>query len=746
MMRVGASGADAVLDGAGPAAAFPGLVRALPPEVEKSSILIVDDRADKLLVYQSMLESLDQNLVAVQSGEAALKAVLRTDFAVILLDVNMPGMDGFETARLIRGRRGSAHVPIIFLTAYSDDVRSAQGYAYGAVDYISTPVVPEILRAKVRVFVDLFQMRQQVARQAGEQARREAAEEAARWAEFLADASRTLASSLDPQATLRNLARLAVPMLGDASFASLVDGKAAVLSCEWAWLDDAGATISFATSGFGSSHAELDRVVGRVLGTGRAQPFDFGSLVGGVRALVAGLEAGGAVPPVSPRTPLVPARAGGLVFPLSARGRVLGVFGLVLTEAAERLGRGDLAAAVDLAGRAGVALDNALLVRDVQDRDRRKSEFLSMLAHELRNPLAPIRNAVEIIKRRVPEPSDLAFVRGVIDRQVSQLTRLVDDLLDVSRITSGKIRLEREPIEIGTVVARAVETSRPLIEQHRHVLSLNVPDGTVTVIGDATRLAQVLANLLNNAAKYTPDGGRIDLDVETTEGEVVIEVRDTGAGIPPDMLDTVFDLFTQVDRSLDRSQGGLGIGLTLVKSLVELHHGSVHARSEGPGRGSVFEIRLPRCRDVAGDDHRAPLDGSGSPLASASRILVVDDNVDAAQSLAMVLAVAGHEVRQVHDGEHALAAVESFRPEVVLLDIGLPGLDGYEVARRLRASPRNRALLLVAVSGYGQDRDRHRSALAGFDHHLTKPVDFELLERVLATRAAPSPGARAPHP
>jgi signal transduction histidine kinase len=515
----------------------------------KVKILVVDDLSDKLLVYQSILQELDEEIIAVHSGAEALKQVLQHDFAVILLDVNMPDMDGFETAALIRQRKKSAHTPIIFVTAYADDMLLAKGYSHGAVDYILAPVVPDILRTKVKVFVQLFRMHRQTQRLAEERV-------------------------------------------------------------------------------------------------------------------------------------------------------------LLAEEQAKR------AAA--------------------EDANRRKDEFLAMLAHELRNPLAPIRNAVHILRQTSPYQRDLDWARDVIDRQVEHLTHLVDDLLDVSRITRGKIRLRRQPTDVATVVASALETSRPTIEGRKHHLVVSVPAEAVSVNADRARLAQILSNLLNNAAKYTAEGGHIWLTVRQEGAEVVFRVRDTGMGIPPEMLSTIFDLFTQADRSLDRSEGGLGIGLTLVRRLVELHEGTVQALSAGPGQGSEFVVRLPVLSETP---RPSRLTRSTRPLTSpgtCQRILVVDDNVDAAESLAMLIRLHGHETRLAHDGAAALGVRQSFHPDVVLLDLGLPGMDGLEVARRMRQEANGDRLFLVAITGYGQEEDRRLSREAGFDLHLVKPIDPQELLSLLA--------------
>jgi CheY-like chemotaxis protein len=385
----------------------------------------------------------------------------------------------------------------------------------------------------------------------------------------------------------------------------------------------------------------------------------------------------------------------------------------------------ELALAEELAGRAGIAVDNALLYKDVERADRQKNEFLSMLAHELRNPLAPIRNAAEVLRLSGPDQPQVRWAREVIDRQLSHLVRLVDDLLDVSRITRGKIVLKLEPTDLAEVVQHALEASRPAIQQAKHRLDVTVPSEPIWVNGDPARLTQVLTNLLNNAGKYTDEGGRVTLTLARENGEAVVRVRDTGIGIPPEMLDSVFELFTQVDRSLDRAQGGLGIGLTLVKRLVTKHGGKVEAHSGGLGQGSEFVVRLPVMAEAPSAVTSKP---TGRPEAGGClRVLLVDDNVDGANSLATLVRLAGHETRVAHDGPGALETAAAFGPQVVILDIGLPGLSGYEVARRLRADPRLGGMSLVAVTGYGRDEDREQSRQAGFDHHLTKPVEFSEL-------------------
>lgn len=367
---------------------------------------------------------------------------------------------------------------------------------------------------------------------------------------------------------------------------------------------------------------------------------------------------------------------------------------------------------------------------ELQDADQRKDEFLAMLAHELRNPLSPIRSSLEIMRIREVDDPHVRKSRDIIGRQVDHLTRLVDDLLEVSRINSGKIELQRERLTLASVVARAVEASRPAIDAKGHHLVVSLKDTPVWVDADLTRLTQVLGNLIHNAAKYTPDGGRITIEAGREGPDAVIRVRDTGFGLPVNMLSRVFDMFTQVNRSLDRSQGGLGIGLALVRRLVAMHGGQVEARSEGPGCGSEFIVRLPAL-EVEPAETRAPAAAANEAVMASRRVLVVDDNPDAAESLSMLLGMRGHEVRTASDGPSAIAAATEFRPDVVLCDIGLPLMDGYEVVAQLRGRPELAATRFVALTGYGREEDIKRSYEAGFHLHLVKPVDVAKLDVAL---------------
>jgi CheY-like chemotaxis protein len=383
---------------------------------------------------------------------------------------------------------------------------------------------------------------------------------------------------------------------------------------------------------------------------------------------------------------------------------------------------------------------------ELQANDRRKDEFLAVLAHELRNPLAPIRNSLHILRLTGRQDPGTERVGEMIERQVNHMVRLVDDLLEVSRITRGQIELRIEPVDVADLVRTALETSRPLIEAAGHDLVVSLPGEPVSLEGDPVRLAQVLSNLLNNAAKYTHPGGRIWLTVHQEGEGVTLSVRDTGAGIPHDMLPRVFDLFTQIDRTANRGQGGLGIGLTLVKSIVGLHSGRVEARSGGPGRGSEFVVNLPRA-STGRDAGLARVPGRPATALAPRRVLVVDDNRDAAESLGMLLGLLGAEVQVAFDGPQALAAFDAHEPQVVLLDIGMPEMDGFEVARRIRRRLTGRDVALIALTGWGQEKDRQRSRSAGFDHHLIKPVEVEVLQALLRSLEPRQPRApdRAPH-
>ncbi|MDN4055576.1 response regulator [Massilia sp. YIM B02763] len=536
-------------------------------DFSKPKILVVNDDAASLLALTSLLEQWadesNYEVLSARSGQDALRQVLRHDFAVILLDVNMPGMDGFETAEAIHQRPRSADIPIIFVTAFlADEIDRLKAYQRGAADFLFTPVIPQVLRAKVQVFVTLATKNEQLKRQA----------------EKL------------------------------------------------------------------SQHA---------------------------------------------------------------------------TE---------------------LTATNQRLVREMEERraaERKssaKDEFLAMLGHELRNPLSAISSAASLLGMPGAAPESLARARLIIQRQSQHLSRIVDDLLDLSRAMSGKILLSRKRLDLAALVSSCLDTFRATGRMAGYDIETRLAPGWVD--GDATRLEQIASNLIDNALKYTPAGGNIEITVALEADEVVLRVRDSGVGIAPDLLPHVFDIFVQGAISIDRSQGGLGIGLSLVRRLVELHGGSVSASSAGTSNGSTFEIRLPRTEAVAGVETPAP---GGADEAGKPTILLIEDNDDGREMMATMLSSFGYPVLQARDGVEGVATALARRPDVALVDIGLPGIDGYEVARRLRQDAATRDIHLIALTGYGLAEDQRRVLEAGFDLHLVKPVELNaLLERLADAAVAPA--------
>ena len=694
---------------------------------EKVNILVVDDLPDKRLAFQVVLEELGQNVVMADSGSAALRELLAREFAVILLDVNMPDIDGIETAELVRQHTRTRHTPIIFVTAYADEMQTARGYALGAVDYILSPVIPEILRSKVRVFVELYRAQKRAQALARLEAERAAAQEATQRSEFLAFASRELGASLNLDEGMERLLRMLVPGLAQYALLSMqLDDDALVMAC----------------SG--------QRAVPQVLPGLDTLP----------RALQAALAQGRKIELVLPYTPgsPLPAEVRHLqLIPLRSGERTVAMLALGHASSPSLHGAADQAVIEELVSRAAIAFENARLYwnlkremarakeaeEKLKEASRRKDEFLAMLSHELRNPLAPIRNAAEVMRRIAPADAGIVWARDVVERQVNHLAQLVDDLLDVSRITQGKISLKKEPLELGRVIQHSIDTARTLLDAKHHHLSVSVPAAPIWVHGDFARLSQVVGNILNNAAKYTGEGGRIELTASAERGEALISVRDNGIGIDGALLPHVFELFTQGERSLDRSQGGLGVGLTVVQRLVDLHNGRVEVRSDGPGQGSLFRVILPCISEVPHGRAAAEAGPAGISAPSAGRrVLVIDDNIDAAESIAVFLRLEGHEVRTVSDGAQAIAIAQVFAPQVAVVDIGLPGMNGYEVARRLRLKGAEGPALLIALTGYGQKEDRARSTEAGFDHHFVKPADPRVIQEAIASWRAPVGSAR----
>jgi signal transduction histidine kinase/DNA-binding response OmpR family regulator len=663
---------------------------------DRANILVVDDRRSKLIAMNALLADLGENVICVESGADALRQLLTRDFAVILLDVNMPDMDGFEAAALIRQRPRLQHVPIIFMTAASDETHALRGYSLGAVDYILTPVVPEVLRSKVKVFVDLFRMTEQLKRRAEErvalaeeQAGRAAAEAASRRAAFLADAGKHMARSLDLETTVQSILRLAVPDLGDFAVLQLRNTGDAVTHVRHR-----------------RAEAPIDHLKAMLLeGIDRASRSLTRQTLAGEGD---GVDAGR-----------------GVICPLLARGAIVGVLAVLAEEPRHPFDPATVVMIEEFSGRAAVALDNCLLYGEIQERDRRKEQFVAMLAHELRNPLGAISSAVGVLDRVGGDPADRA--RAIIKRQMQHLTQLVDDLLDTARITTGKIALTHTAVNLAESAARCLKTLEVAGRTDGHAIVVDSEDTWIDA--DTARIDQIMANLIGNAVKYTPVGGRITIRIRPQGDHAVLEIADTGVGMSPDVLEHVFDLFFQEDRSADRLRGGLGIGLTLVRQLVLLHGGQVEAASDGPGRGSRFTVRIPL---GASPTPGGPEPAAGGAASGRSRILVIEDNEDARQMLQMLLVLAGHDVHAAADGPSGVELARQKRPDIAVIDLGLPGMDGYEVARRLRKEPRPE-LRLIALSGYGQAEDRRKTLEAGFDMHLVKPVDPDRLSVAIAS-------------
>lgn len=656
------------------------------PSDSKVSILLVDDQRANLLALQAVLEDLGHDLVTADSGESALRLLLSREFAVVLLDVQMHGLDGFETAKLIRSRGNSRHTPIIFLTAYDNNrLPVEEAYALGAVDYLVKPVVPLVLRAKVAGFVELFEKTEQVKRQA-EQIRQ------IERREFELRLAREDTRARESEA--RNTAILN-----------------AALDCIIS-MDHEGRILEFnpaAERTFGYLRSD---VVGRQMAELLVPP----QLREQHQRGMATYLATGTGPVLGRRLELPALRADGSEFPVEL--------------------------AITRINKEGPPVFTAYL-RDISERkwaeealresNRLKDEFLAILAHELRNPLAPIRNALYILQQPEIDP---AMTRQLLDmgqQQVEHMARMLDDLLDVSRISQGRFALRKEIVDLASLIMRAVAAVRLLVEEHRHELEISISDEPLRVEGDTTRLEQVLANLLNNACKYMDEGGKIRLTAGLRDGQVEIGVKDLGIGIPPEALPRIFEMFSQVDRSLERSRSGLGIGLALVRRLVEMHGGTIEAKSEGAGRGSEFVVRLPATAAEPPGPREAEQEKEQVAAHAKRRILVVDDNQDAATTLGILLRLKGNEVRTAFDGLEAVAAAEAFQPQAILLDIGMPKMNGYDAARRIRQEARGRPVMLVATTGWGQQQDIARSKEAGFDHHLVKPVDFAQLEKLLAS-------------
>jgi len=735
------------------------------PALPRVDVLAVDDTPANLRSLEVLMADLGANVVPASSGDEALRLLLDRDFALILLDVQMPGMDGYETASLIRMRERTRHIPIIFITAFNrSEVNVTRGYELGAVDYLFKPIVPEILRTKVAVFLDLHRKTEEVRRQAQllrqaetreherqlaearahydrsllqqemererkvSEAREQRAQELARLVSEKEQAQTALHKS---NARLRLLADTASRLLKGSDGRTLLDSVYHQLSEHLGlevflgYLAQEGNASLVLSSYSGLSLGLLPKLERLEPGQGVA-----GQVVSERQRWVLdkGAASNGPLPDAAPELGL----AALACFPLISQGRVLGT--LAFGTRTERVfSEDELSLMQGVCDQVAVALERERLIGALRDADRRKDEFLAMLAHELRNPLAPVRTALEVFRLRMWQDEVILRAIASADRQVAHMTRLVDDLLDVSRITRGKVELKPVPLPLADVVEGAVQACEPIVTQRRHALTVSIPPETILLNADPTRMTQVVANLLHNAAKYTPAGGRIHLQAERQGDELVLSVRDNGIGLKPDMLHRVFDLFVQVDPGSDRAQGGLGLGLTLVRSLVEMHGGSVSARSEGLSKGSEFTVRLPLPPETPA---ALALTTSTKAAVAAARleplhILLVEDNPDIRETLKDLLELHGHRVEEASDGRSAVDMVLSQRPQVALVDIGLPELDGYKVAELVRASAGGANTRLVALTGYGHPEDRKRALDAGFDAHLVKPVSSDDLSQIL---------------
>jgi len=545
------------------------------------NILLVDDTPSRLLTYRTILDDLGENLIEASSGTEALKLLMEHEFALILLDISMPGIDGFETAHLIHEHPRFEKTPIIFVTAINvSELDRMRGYRLGAVDYVMVPIIPEILRSKVVVLAELHRKRRE-----------------------LEIANRRLAAAND-----------ALQMEKTRELAMLNE------------------SLRLTNIELASRFMQLQAEVG------------------------------------------------------------------------ERQRAED----------------------QLIEQDRRKDEFLAMLAHELRNPLSSVANAISVLRMTAEQRSGL---HETMSRQVALLVRLIDDLLDVARIGQGKMVLKRAPVLLDAVIDEALETVAPSLDTANHAVNVTRLPEQVTLQVDCQRLAQVFANLLSNATKYSDDGAPIEIAVKKTNVALEIAFIDRGIGLEPAQLERIFELFAQVDTALERARGGLGIGLTLAKHIVDLHGGNLLAHSEGIGHGARFTVSLP-LELIVSAPAPAAQPAENAPSAPPRRVLVVDDNIDAAATLGTLLQLLGHAAHCLSDPHQVIETFEAFAPEIVFLDIGMPGLSGYDVAGQLRAHPAGRNVTLVALTGWGQAEDRKRTAAAGFDHHVVKPAELETIQRI----------------
>ncbi len=800
----------------------PSLPPADDPTDPPGSVLLVDDQPANLLALEAVLGDLGPTLVRAGSGEEALRLMLARDFAVVLLDVRMQGMDGFQTARHVRGRERSRHTPIIFLTAVEESQSSLEeAYSLGAVDYLIKPFVPAILRAKVAAFVDLFRKKEQAERQADQL--RLLVQGTIDYAIFMLDPEGRIASwnggaerlkgyraeeivgqhfsrfypreALDrgwPAEELRQATDKG--RFEDEGWRVRKDGSTFWANVVITALRDQGGRlrgfskvtrdltdrkqkeeelrqlhrdlerrVEERTAALAASNARLQAEVAErrraeeALGDSEGQ---FRTLAGSIPQLAWMARPDGHIFWYNRRwheyTGTTPEQMEGWgwqsVHDPTELPRVLAHWRAALAggepwEDTFPLRRHDgrmrwhLSRAVPVRDQGGRIVrwfgtntdiaDRIEIEEALKEADRRKDQFVMMLAHELRNPLAPIRNGLQLLQVSEADPQVVAQARRMMERQVGHMARIIEDLLDVSRLMQGRVELRPERLDLGRLARTVVEDQRTAFERAGLVLEASLPELPVWVNADSTRLTQVFDNLIENAVKFTERGGTVAVRVEAdaSRQQAVFSIRDTGAGIEAGLLPRLFETFAQADCSLDRSKGGVGLGLSLVKGLVGLHGGEAQALSEGPGRGAEFLVRLPLQAEPAAV---AVMPAAPTRATKRLRVLVVEDNRDAADSLKMLLILFGYDVSVAYTGPSGVEAAKEWVPDVVLCDIGLPGLDGYGVARELRQNPATATTRMIAVTGYGGEEDRRRSQEAGFDAHLTKPADPTALQELLA--------------
>jgi signal transduction histidine kinase/DNA-binding response OmpR family regulator len=699
------------------------------PADEKVSILIVDDRPDKLLAHETVLADLNQDLVRATSGKEALRCLLKQDFAVILLDVNMPGMDGFETAALIRQRMRSETTPIIFISAVNDtETHVSRGYSLGAVDYILTPVVPEILRAKIAVFVDLFKKTEQVKRQAEErekfireQAALAEAEARQERLAFLADASNVLAGSLEYHKTFHSLAHLVVPRLADfcVVLATEEDGALRQVAVAHSNLLDEPALRKLAEEFPASSAARTGGA--HVVRTGQSQmccDMDNGALQEVFHL------------PEDREQLLSFAPTSFIAVPLKTYDRVLGAIVMVNTSGGRMCGTDELSLAEELAHRAALAIDNASLYKSAQkaraEAERAnlaKDSFLAMLSHELRTPLTPVLTSVLALEQTDGLPDETRASLQMIRRNVELEARLIDDLLDLTRISKGKVQLSIEEVDAHSLLRNALEICQADIDKKQLSLRTDFAAEKVCLEADPARLQQIFWNLIKNAVKFTPEGGRLEIRTRNDDGQLRVEVSDSGMGIDAETLPKIFNAFEQGDRT---QLGGLGLGLAISKALVETHSGKLTAESAGKDQGATFTAIFP----VAEHNADASKDAIPSvPVPRKSmRVLLVDDHEDTNRSLTQLLRRRGYHVQPAHSVQSALEAAARERFDVLVSDIGLPDGSGIDLMQKLK---NDHPIFGIALTGFGMEDDLRRSHDVGFTHHLIKPVDLNRLDALI---------------